>query len=73
MNTTTIFLAFNEDGDIAADQDRDTAIERLRDDFGGDFLRVIEMTVTLPDLADIQATFTVPADKVETIAATATG
>ena len=66
-NTATLFVAFNESGDVAADQERDVAIERLRDDFGGDHFRVVEMTLTLPAPVDIQATATIPADKSETV------
>lgn len=69
-NTATLFLAFNEDGNVAADTDRDVAIERLSDDHGGYHVRVIELKVAFPVQADLQASFTVPADRAETVEVT---
>ncbi len=69
--TTTLFLAFNEDGDVAADADRDTAIDRLKDEYGGNFCRVVEMKVAIPNFVDMHASFTVPAERVETVEVTA--
>lgn len=66
-NTATLFLAYNEDGEVAADMDRDAAIERLRDEIGGTIFRVVEMTISLPAIPDLQATFTVPAEKAEPV------
>ena len=65
--TATFFLAFNEDGDVSGDMDRDTAIERLRDEYGGNFCRVVEMTLTIPEFRDIPASFVIPPEKAETV------
>lgn len=66
-NTTEFFLAFNEDGNVAGDEYRDEAIERLRDQFGGEHIRVVKMTLNLPKPADIEASMTVPAGASETV------
>lgn len=47
--------------------DRDLAIERLRDDYSGTTFRVVEMTINLPKIPDMQATLTVPAEKAEPV------
>lgn len=43
-----LWLVANEDGDITADTDRDAAIERMNDDFGGEFLRAFQIKVRVP-------------------------
>lgn len=58
-----LYLVYNENGDVTADMNRDAAIERLRDDFGGDIFRVVEMTVDLPGIPDMKAEFVVPVEK----------
>ena len=62
-----LYLVYNENGDVTADMNRDAAIERLRDEIGGNIFRVVEMTINLPDIPDLQATFTVPAEKAEPV------
>lgn len=65
--TATFYLAFNEDGDVAGDMDRDAAIERLRDEYGANHVRVVEMAVTIPEIRDIPASLVIPPDKAETV------
>lgn len=63
----TLFLAYNEDGDVVGDMDRDAAIERIRDDFGGEHVRVIKMAVKVPVPRDPEATLTIPEGAAEEI------
>lgn len=63
----TLWLITNEDGDITADMDRDAAIERMNDDFGGATLRVIEMKVKVPRPSDIVASITLPEEGGEVV------
>jgi hypothetical protein len=44
----TLYIVINEDGDVTADADRETAIERMRNDYGGDTFRIIEMEIKTP-------------------------
>lgn len=56
----TLFVVFNEDGNVTADSDRDTAISRMNDDYGGAELRVIEVTLKVPRPKDYLASITLP-------------
>jgi|GEM_PF-4288816 len=64
---TTLWMAYNEDGNIVGDEDRDNAIERLRDDFGGEHIRVIEMKVKVPRPRDYVASITLPEEDGEVV------
>lgn len=59
--TATLYVCYNEDADMTADTDRDSAIERMRDDWGGEQIRVIEMTVRVPRPKDLTVSVTLPA------------
>lgn len=56
----TLWVIYNEDGNMTADTDRDLAIERMNDEYGGQTLRVIEMTVKVPRPVDLKASMTLP-------------
>lgn len=64
---TILYIVTNEDGNVTADEDRDTAIERMSEDYGGQTLRVTEMTVKIPRPRDAQAELTLPIEGGETI------
>lgn len=51
----TLYVAFNADGDLYADSDRDTACDAFVDNVGNVPFRVVEVTLTLPSVEDIQA------------------
>lgn len=51
----TLYIVINEDGDVTADADRETAIERMRNDYGGDTFRIIEMEIKTPRPKDYVA------------------
>lgn len=68
----TLWVVTNEDGDVTADSDRDTAIERMTDEYGGATLRVTKMTIKIPRPRDAQAELTLPVEGGETITATTT-
>lgn len=55
-----LFLVWNEDGDMEADMDHDTAIERLNDNFGGSVRREMKLTLTVPLPKPIEAAITLP-------------
>lgn len=57
-----LWVVINEDGDVTADADRDTAIERMRDDYGGDRFRIIETIIKTPRPKDYLAHITLDAD-----------
>jgi hypothetical protein len=60
MKTSTmLWIVFNEDGDVTADQDRDTAIQRMTDQFGGERLDVMEVAIPIKRPADYLASITV--------------
>ena len=59
---TEFFMVTNEDGNVTGDEDRDTAIERMRDDYGGDILRVTRMTIKVPVPKEATATMVLPED-----------
>lgn len=63
----TLWVVTNEDGNVTADEDRDTAIERMSEDYGGQTLRVTEMTVKIPRPRDAQAELTLPIEGGEII------
>lgn len=63
----TLFLVTNEDGDVTADMDRDAAIERMNDDYGGEILRVVEMKVKVPRPRDYVASITLPEEGGEVV------
>lgn len=65
----TLYVCTNEDGDITADMDRDAAIERMRDYYGGEILRVIEMKVKVPRPRDYVASITLPDEGGEVVQA----
>lgn len=67
-----LYIVTNEDGDVTADSDRDTAIERMADEYGGATLRVTKMAIKIPRPRDAQAELTLPVEGGETITATAT-
>ena len=69
---TDIYLVTNEDGDVTADSDRDAAIERMTDDYGGAIFRVTKMTIKIPRPRDAKAELTLPVEGGETIKATVT-
>lgn len=56
----TLYVVWNEDGDVTADTDRDTAFERMRDDVGGNEHRCVEMTIKVPRPVDLKASMTLP-------------
>lgn len=56
----TLYVVYNEEGDMTADTDRDTALERMNDEYGGNVYRVIEMTVKVPRPVDVKASMTLP-------------
>lgn len=60
ITETTFFLCYNEDGNVTGDEDRDAAIYRMNDEYGGQTLRVIEMTVKVPRPVDLKASMTLP-------------
>lgn len=64
-----LFLVWNEDGDVVADMDHDTAIERLTDDFGGQMRREMKITISIPLPKPIETKIDIPE---ETAAATVT-
>lgn len=55
-----LWLVWNEDGDVVADTDHDTAIERLTDDFGGSVRREMKLTLSIPLPKPIEATINIP-------------
>lgn len=60
MIEATLYVVWNEDGDMTADTDRDTAFKRLNDDFDGHELRCIEMTISVPRPVDLKVSITLP-------------
>jgi len=58
-----IWVAVNEDGDAEAASDEDTIIERFDDNLGGQYRRMIKLTllVTLPKATELP-TIDVPDD-----------
>lgn len=62
-----LYIVTNEDGNVTADEDRDTAIERMSEDYGGQTLRVTEMTIKIPRPRDAKANLTLPIEGGETI------
>lgn len=61
MIENTLYVVYNEDGDMTADTDRDEAIERMNDTYGGEQVRVVEIRVEVPRPKDLQASITLPA------------
>ena len=43
-----LFIVSNEDGDVVADMDRDAAIKRMEEEYGGGLLRVEAFNVKVP-------------------------
>lgn len=56
----TLYVVYNEEGDMTADTDRNAALERMNDEYGGNVYRVIEMTVKVPRPVDLKASMTLP-------------
>lgn len=56
----TLYVVYNEEGDMTADTDRNAALERMNDEYGGNVYRVIEMTVKVPRPVDVKASMTLP-------------
>lgn len=67
-----LFIVTNEDGNVTADSDRDSAVERMNDEYGGQTLRITKMAIKIPRPRDAQAELTLPVEGGETITATAT-
>ena len=55
-----LWVVFNEDGDMEADTDLGTALEKLTENFGGHQIRELKLTFVLPAIAVPEATITVP-------------
>lgn len=60
MPDNTFYLAINDDGDMAGDMNRKSAINRLVNEFGGDCIRVIALAVTVPAMRDMTASLSLP-------------
>ena len=53
---------------MTADSDRDVALERMADEYGGHVIRVLKMKVRVPSVPqDPEATLTLPVDGGEMI------
>jgi len=60
FHETEFFMVTNESGDVTGDVDRDTAIERMRVDHGGDILRVTRMMIKVPVPKQTEVTLELP-------------
>lgn len=69
---TEFFIVTNEDGNVTGDEDRDAAIERMADEYGGQTLRVTRTMIRVPRPRDAQAELSLPVEGGETIRITAT-
>lgn len=59
----TLFLCINEDGDITADMEKELAIQRMDDLFGGERY-VVEMTIKVPRPSGyLESIITVPLEE----------
>ena len=43
-----VYVAYNEDGDFAADSDEEAAVERLTEEYGGTFVQLVQIRVNAP-------------------------
>lgn len=62
-----LWVVWDEDCNVAADMDRDSARQRLEDDFSNPVAREMRLSLTLPIPAPIEADLTV-SDDTETVA-----
>ena len=62
-----LYVVSNEDGNVTADDDRDTAIERMCNNYGGQTLRVLELKLRIPRPADTKTEITLPVEGGNTI------
>lgn len=62
MINVTVFVAYNTDGDVATDTDSASdALEALLDNAGqADGVKVVEMTLNLPDIKPLAVEATIP-------------
>lgn len=55
MLSMLVYVAYNEDGDFAADADEDAAVERLAEEIGAARIRVVSIRVNAPEPRTIHA------------------
>ena len=48
MKQTLFYLATNAEGDVCGDEDRNTAVKRLQDQYGGETITVSTLKVMVP-------------------------